>query len=574
MARVGTVGLFTRGLAAGFLAWLACAATAWAEGPVLHERVFIGPPGMRCRGDVCTSTGPDGTQIRAIEHDGQLIPAPTGGPQPAPGEQVFTPEPEHVAPPPPGGPPLPGDPPPERRPMVRMDRDTGADVPVASTYHAVFTPSEFPYKRMSALDWADDDETLSIFDPRRRPVPLERPAPDASDAARDRDRDRFWGSIVVELEPDRWVPLPSVAAESRLLDYRTEPPLATGALEFARDGADNYYVRAHAGGGGKRRLVWLVDAPRLYFAGPIFNAPIAELPRGLVRPLPPRLRKVARGVLDALGIRVTPRSKVRDVLDPLVEHFRGFAAGQLPSPSESTYRDLALGKKGVCRHRAFAFAITAMAAGLPARYVENELHVFVEVYLPVSGWRRINLGGAALDDRLAGADDKPVHHPRGEDDLPRPPEFLANATPPARRDGGGRRAGGGGAAAGDGTGPGAGGRVDLEAVLAADAAQAPARLATRVAVAVDAKIAYRGDTVDVSGQVLDATGRAVPDMQVEIYLDASVSGAQRLATARSGPDGRFELQAAVPATLRLGDYAVVARAVGDATHRPSSSRPR
>ncbi len=402
---------------------------------ILHERVFIGP--LHCRGGVCTSDG----EVRAVEQDGRMLAAPNEGPTPTAGEQVFTPEPERAPVPPPGGPPLPGDPPPERRPMVRMDRQTGPDAAVSHTYHSVFTPSEFPYKRMSSLDWVTDDETLTLFDPVRRSVEV------IGAAARRTDHDAFWGSIVLDLEPGKWIPLPSVAPDARLLDYRTDPPTEKGALEFARDGADNFFVRASAksAAGSRRRLIWLTDAPERYFSGPIGDARLDEEPRALVRPLPARLKRIALGVLDALAIRVGPHVSLRAVLDPLVEHFRSFETGALPSPSESNYRDLALARRGVCRHRAFAFTITALAAGIPARYVENELHVFVEVYLPRQGWRRINLGGAALDDQLAGADDKPVHRPRGEDPLPRPPAFLANATPPDKQ--GAQARGGDGSAA-------------------------------------------------------------------------------------------------------------------------------
>ena len=71
-------------------------------------------------------------------------------------------------------------------------------VAVSHTYHAVFTPSEFPFKRISALDWADDGERLAVFDATKRALPV------VGAAARRPDYDAFWGSIVVDLEPDRW----------------------------------------------------------------------------------------------------------------------------------------------------------------------------------------------------------------------------------------------------------------------------------------------------------------------------------------------------------------------------------
>jgi len=204
------------------VAVLALPCVARAE-PVLHERVFLGASsGQRCKNGVCTS----GDQVSAIEQDGRLLQAPSDGPQPTPGEQVFAPEPERAPVPPPGGPPLPGDPPPERRPMVRMDRETGPEGAIAHNYHSVFTPSEFPYKRMSVLDWANEEEMLTVFDLRRQAVTA------IGAQARKPENDVFWGSIVVDLEPGKWVPLPSVAPDARLLEYRTEPPSRPDALEF------------------------------------------------------------------------------------------------------------------------------------------------------------------------------------------------------------------------------------------------------------------------------------------------------------------------------------------------------
>ncbi len=543
----------------------------------LHERVVLGS--QRCKGGVCTSNG----EVRAIEQDGKMLPAPTDGPAPVPGEQVFSPEPERVQVPPAGGPPLPGDPPPERRPMVRMDRETGAEAAVSHTYHTVFTPSEFPYKRMSSLDWVTDDEVLTVFDQRREPVPV------VGASQRRTDHDAFWGSIVLDLEPGKWIPMPSVAPDSRILEYRTDPPTEKGALEFAHDSADNFFVRATArsAAGSRRRLVWLTDAPQRYFSGPILDARLDDEPRALLRPIPPRLKRTARSVLDALSIRVSPHASLRSVLDPLVAHFRAFETGALPQPSESNYRDLALARKGVCRHRAFAFTITAMAAGIPTRYVENELHVFVEVYLPKQGWRRINLGGAALDDTIAGGDDKPMHRPRGEDPLPRPKEFLANATPPespapGRGEDGKSARGVNGPGesprpgkSGDGKGPVT--RIDLGAVLEDDAKQSVdkprGKIATRLELAVDSRVAYRGDTVEVSGRVTEGLDAPSADLPVEIYLDGA-PGAQRIAQVRTGPDGRFIVVALVPASLQLGNYSLVARTSGDGKRLPSSSRRR
>ena len=549
------------------LALLCCAIRVAAAEPVLHERIWFGGSGTdsaRCKDGVCTSQGPRGKEVTAVEQDGHLLQAPSDGAAPVPGEQVFRPEPD-TQPRSFGGPPLPGDPPPERRSHVTMDRDTGKDAPVSHTYHEVFTPSVFPYKRLSVLDWAEDDGSLAVFAPEKHAVSV------LGTQARRPDYDAFWGSIVVDLEPGRWVPLPSVSADSRILTYRTDPVTATGALEFAHDAADNFYVRATSTGrgGGQRRLVWLTDAPQAYFGGAIPDARLDEEPRVLLPPLPSSLRSDAQAVLSAIDVHPTSHTPLSAVLSPLVGYFRSFESGDLPPSSSSTFRDLALSRRGVCRHRAYAFLITALAAGIPTRYVENELHVFVEVYLPHAGWRRINLGGAALDDQVAGNDERPAHHPRGEDSFPRPAEFVASATPPDHATG-----------ATEGGGHSEGARVDLQALLDGDArVQATARpgatekAATHMALSVSERIVFRGDTIDVSGAVTRRDGTPAADLPIEIYLD-SAPGAQRIGRTRSGPDGHFGLAALLPGTLQLGSYTVVARTPGDAQRLPSSSRTR
>ena len=81
----------------------------------------------------------------------------------------------------------------------------------------------------------------------------------------------------------------------------------------------------------------------------------------------------------------------------MVGYFRSFApSDDSPESEGDIYLDLALSKKGVCRHRAFAFLVTALNIGIPARFVHNEAHAWVEVR-DDQRWHRIDLGGAALD---------------------------------------------------------------------------------------------------------------------------------------------------------------------------------
>jgi hypothetical protein len=106
------------------------------------------------------------------------------------------------------------------------------------------------------------------------------------------------------------------------------------------------------------------------------------------------VKSAALGVARTLGVADALRP--RDAVAALVEHFRRFT----PSPKRPSsrglllYRDLALTARGICRHRAYAFMITALGLGIPTRYVMNEAHAWVEVF-DGELWHRIDLGGAA-----------------------------------------------------------------------------------------------------------------------------------------------------------------------------------
>jgi len=586
-----------------------------AAAQVLHEPVTVGT--LRCSGGVCVSGDRhDGNGVRAIEEDGHVLHEPGEPAEAKPGEQVFTPQP-----------PVPvevggsggagggGDAPPDRRDIIRTDRDTGPEGDEPHVYHMVFNPEPYPYKRMTALDDVRiqpcripqpgcNDEVLVVHDTEKHQLAVTGPTPE-------RGRDLFWGSIVIDFEPGRLVPIPSVAADSSILQARTEPPVP---VTFFKDGADNYFVRSTAG--GRHRLIWLSDAPRVYFGGPLpDDVLIEDEPRELRRKLPARLRERTDRVLAHIGVKATRRSTLESVLDPLVNYFRAFEVGDLPPPTGSSYCDLALAQKGCCRHRSYAFAITAMAAGIPVRYVENELHVYVEVYVPRLGpdgtglWRRINLGGAAIHEQLVGGEGKTLYAEKGGDPFPQPPAFAKGAEPPVGLPPGGTTGGGAngsanasGNANGDGNAngnanangkasaaanAGAGGpssarsdgkRVDL-AVLDAQAAREgasaqqgkPKRVATRITVeALSGRGTFRGESVDVSGAVR-VDGGDGGGLPVEIYLDGP-HGAVRVGETSTEPSGHWHTAVEVPKELELGDHRVVARTRGDDKRAPSSSR--
>jgi hypothetical protein len=389
--------------------WLGAGALAVFAGlsaeaqPVLHEFV----PDVR-QDEVLVLSVPGSSEPAAIVYDGQVLPAPADGAL-APDERAMVAL---------SGDGLGRDEPGRRSPSFRPDRVTSLESTLG--YFVVFTPSIAPFKRVSALDTVLLDgrvPVLQIGDPTPHEIAVVGVSAEPPD---DRERDRFWGSVVVDFSQGRTVPMPSVSPESRILSLRTEPP---ASIRIQKDGADNFYATAEGPLPAMQiRLTWLTDAPRLYFnADQIPDAPsdalaadATELPAGLER-------DAIEFARDDLHLR--RGDPLPTVLSTLTGHFRSFTeADQPPEDTGNIYLDLARGKRGVCRHRTYAFMITALALGVPTRFVMNEAHAWAEVKMPEVGWMRIDLGGSAAGLEAHNDDDRPVYRPINDHPLPRPEE--------------------------------------------------------------------------------------------------------------------------------------------------------
>lgn len=308
----------------------------------------------------------------------------------------------------------------DRDTQTRPDRQTGADDTLQ--YVAVFNPSILPFKRMSAMDGVDRDFQLLTRDPTTLQELTVGGAPTA-------DRDLFWGSLMIDLTPGRDIPIPSLAPDMRVLSYEVEP---RAALIFSKDNADNFYVRTdETGVSGAHRLVFMADADAGYFAPSVPRryrvSDVAKLAKpNMLVSLPPNVQEYAQRAHQRLGL--TTGMSLDRALDTLTNYFRGFTPKDLPDSGENVFWDLFTHQAGVCRHRSYAFMITATGLGIPTRYVTNEAHAWVEVWVPSAEWMRIDLGGAALRMQVDNASDKSMYRPRGEDPFQSPPEYENNYT--------------------------------------------------------------------------------------------------------------------------------------------------
>jgi transglutaminase-like putative cysteine protease len=457
-----------------------------------------------------------------------------------------------------------------RSPSFRPDRQTQLEGTLG--YQEAFNPAIAPFKRVTSLDataLAADRTTpiLVIHDERRAVVPIEGAAARAPDA---RARDRFWGEAKLDFSRGRVLPFPSVSPESRILSLRTDPAID---LAIERDGADNFYaVLAGPLPSGVVFVSFLTDAPRSYFGVELPEGRVAALAAN-VPPLESGLQ--ARALRFAAELGIGPRSDLRTAVRVLTAHFRGFEEStEPPEDSGDIYLDLARGRKGICRHRAYAFVITAHALGLPARFVQNEAHSWVEIELPGAGWLRIDLGGAAHGLTAHGLDDRAFYRPSQPDRLPRPRAYeesysLMNARlPPV-----------------DGSDVdsllGRFVEPDPERALAAESAFLGGPSGRRsefesgrapLTIALDQREAsvLRGGTLDLSGGIASLSGEPPSGLRVEISLLAERRRERMLlGVTVSDARGRFEGAFDVPQDLPVGEYRLVVITPGSERFLPA-----
>ena len=449
-----------------------------------------------------------------------------------------------------------------------LDSDT--DQVDELNYFSSFDPSVIPYKRGVSQNRVIDrgGEWAFVVDAGTfEPVEVDErePAP---------DEDVFWGTFLLRATPGARLPIPSVAPQQQILQVDTEP---RQRLRIERDAADNYYVRPERA--GLVRINFKLAVPRFYFTGR-FDESVrwGELDGRELARLPEELERRARGVAGQLGLDAMPPAQA---LLKLIEHFRDFEGRPFPDNlrGQDLYVSIATHQIGVCRHRSFAFVITAAALGIPARYVYNEAHAFVEVRWPGQGWRRVDLGGAAQDVLMRAAEQQQrVHDGGARDPLPQPPAYqrelerlaeqerarqdragMGRGDGPGGGDGGGDNAGfdledGPMNRADDGAGQGAeasggdageedasGGGDDEPAGWEPPEEDDRAPTLVRVTSAPDAL--RRGDAFTLRGRLTAEGGRAVPERTVRAVLSAPSArgrggvGGRVLGEGTTGMDG-------------------------------------
>ena len=505
------------------LVWLSLAAIALATtalaAPLAHEFV---PPDPREDLQLGATTTV-GDLPAAIETPGGMVSAPDPYRAPGASEKAYSRSAENQT--------------------FVPDRDTR---PVNQVdYDDPFSPTVAPFKRLNSFDAVGNDSSFRVADAELRRVGVGGNV--------QLNEDPFYGDLTVDLVAGEAVRIPSVGPAMRILRLHTIPQ---AAVEVLRDGADNYYLRGPAR--QRVRVLLQVAVARGSLGGPLRDALWGDLPASTA--LPASLQAPAEEANRAIG--VGRHLAFREVIERLVAYYRSFTTTDTPLPAKGNiFLDIALSKKGVCRHRAYAFVISALAMRIPARMVTNEAHAWVEVH-DGQLWHRIDLGGAALNFHDTSSGDQIPHTPP-----PDPFSWPPGADPGAES---ARRAAPAGSVSGTASSTAPGGSAPLGSGSARPPGSAFAlppqpdddRPPTLLTVASADHEVTRNQALHLEGQALVPGGGVCPHLLVNVSL--MVDGSELpLGALATDEEGRYQGAVVIPPSVSLGDHELIVSTPGD-----------
>ncbi len=496
---------------------------ASADGPILHEYVNVDPSldaeyGVTIEGGFSAELLTHSGKISAPDPGRPVDPkGPSYGPKSAVPDAGFAPD----------------------RDPRRVDQ---------LAYDDPFRPRLAPFKRLVALDAVDADFKLYVKDTKRRTVDVGKEKLTMSGGI-----DSFFVDLPLELRSGEAIRIPSAVAGTVVVKAHVSP---TMPFRLERDGAENLFIVADTS--GTARLVLEIAAPREAFGGLVSHYEWADMKK--VPALPANVQKAVDTFAAELKIDKGSQ-RPNEVITQLVGYFRAFKESEDPiaSSGDGIYLDIARGKKGVCRHRAFAMTITALGLGIPARFVHNEAHAWVEVhdgYL----YRRIDLGGAGriLNDKS----EKPDKPQPGYEPPTDPFKWPAGATkgsdllPPTGGGGAGKPVPTSTAPAPTTTGSGT------------PVSTAPPSKVTLTlpGLSGEAPEVLRTKSLAVKGTLLSSGGDPCKKVRVEIILKNNAKGLEKaIGVLVTDDKGEYDSKVSLPSDLDLGDYSVLAHTPGNTT---------
>lgn len=439
------------------------------------------------------------------------------------------------------------------------DRDTRR--PTVENYEDPFIPSTTPFKRLRAFDTVLDDYTLAVREKTLSKLSV--------GGALGTDEEPFYGDFSVALVPGEPVRIPSVGPDAHLLRMHSNPEVD---LEVLRDGADNWFVKSHVR--KDVRLVVELGITRRTFGSPFADVRWSRL-EALVPPQPAAHRAAFQQVAKAIDI--SKSMSARDVVEKMVQYFRSFEPTDAPLRENSDiYLDLALSKKGVCRHRSFAFLVTALNIGIPARMIVNEAHAWVEAYDGVI-WHRIDLGGASANLQEDQQDpNRPMHTP--PDDPYEWPENQDSGQELASRNransggnGGGFSPNGALTSSPNGSAAPPSSAAPQPPPVPSTAPVDPNATPSEISISATGTEVRRGMPFKLSGQV-KSNGNPCAHVRVDVVLrGASALEGVVVGSLSTNDQGAYDGSVGIPRELPLGEYDVVVRTQGAGRCGPGES---
>lgn len=421
-------------------------------------------------------------------------------------------------------------------------------------YQSSFEPSVIPFKRGGVQDRVrrgrDGGYSVELGPRSYQEVPVGGELREG--------QERFWGSFLVRLEPERHFRIPSVAPGQRVLSVETEPEVR---VDLRRDQADNFYVVGDADELVRINIELAVD--RWYFDGAIDDS-VGWEDFEIADWLDDQLLERAETVFETIGVDRNSATPA-EVLDRLVEYHRSFESRpvELP-PGADRYVEISRRGVGVCRHRAMTFLISARAVGFETRYVYNDAHAFVEVDWPGQGWRRIDLGGAADEIDVQNRGSGAIHDGIWDPEFTRPDQYqeemarLGGEVDDTDPESGSEESTDPGIDADPDTG-------DVDAELGEFDEFEPPHFQEEPGRGADVEIqesegeVYRGSEIEVRGRVEPSeAGQVVEIVLVPVGaadLDAGISLGRTDVEPGGGFQGRWE----VPETVSLGRWQLQGR---------------
>jgi hypothetical protein len=416
-------------------------------------------------------------------------------------------------------------------------------------YDDPFRPRLAPFKRLVAYDAVESDYTLKVADPKRVKVDI------GAEKLKNGRPDVFYADVAVDLRAGEPIRIPSAVGGTIVKKAHLNPSVT---FKIERDGAENLFIVAD--GGGAARLIMEIESPREAFGEAERDPSWSELTPLLTSKLPSNVQKsVDEFVTKDLKIDKTS-IEPRDAVRILVRYFREFKESEDPPPNTGDiYLDLVRSKKGVCRHRAFGFMVTAIGLGIPARFVNNEAHAWVEQWDGIY-WRRIDLGGAGrtLDDKSERPEKPQPNYDPPMDPFTWPPGATkgSDLIPPS---------------APTPSPTGTGGTIPTPvptptgSTSSTPPSTAPPSKVTLLLPTAPSSGEFeltRGKPFQVKGRIVDSTGAACKSVRVEIKVESATKGETIVRVLTTDADGNYDGEAVVPSTVAPGDYSVTAHTPG------------